>query len=142
VADAARRGAGPSFSLTGNARTGENIVVCWQAGEWSGEVQSVVRERQALDLGHGIGYIGGEDDPVGLALKALGIELEPLADLTPATLARYRALLVGREAHEKNYAGPAGSRRGAARLRAGGRLAGADPAPGLKLAGLMAARRR
>lgn len=97
--------AGPTFSLTGNARTGENIVVCWQAGEWSGEVQSVVRERQALDLGDGIGYIGGEDDPVGLALKALGIELEPVADLTPATLARYSALLVGREAHEKNYAG-------------------------------------
>jgi hypothetical protein len=52
-----------------------------------------------------VGYIGGDDDPVGLALTALGIGLEPLTDLTPATLGRYRALLVGREAHEKNYLG-------------------------------------
>lgn len=97
--------AGPSFILTGAARTGEPIVVRWQAGEWSDEVRTTVRERLALDLGAGVGYVGGDDDPVGQALQALGIELEPLADLTPATLGRYRALLVGREAHEKNYLG-------------------------------------
>ncbi|MFO8079608.1 MAG: hypothetical protein R6V07_04800, partial [Armatimonadota bacterium] len=91
-------GAAPNFVLTGEAKTGDPIVVRWQAGEWSGEVEATVRERHALDLGRGVGYIGGDDDPVGLALTALSIDVEPLEDLTPETLGRYRALLVGREA--------------------------------------------
>ncbi|MFW6155976.1 MAG: hypothetical protein ACOC7J_01545, partial [Armatimonadota bacterium] len=86
--------AGPSFVLSGEAKTGDPIVIRWQAGEWSGEVEATVRERQALDLGRDVGYIGGEDDPVGLALKALSIDVEPLEDLAPETLGRYGALLV------------------------------------------------
>jgi hypothetical protein len=98
-------GAGPSFILTGAARTGDEIRVRWHTGEWSDEIRVTVRERQALTPGQNVGYIGGEDDTVGAALAALGIDLEPLEDLTTATLERYGALLVGREAHEKNYLG-------------------------------------
>ena len=42
---------------------------------------------------------------MGAALRALGIDLKPLADLAPATLASYRGLIVEREAHEKNLLG-------------------------------------
>lgn len=96
---------GPGFVLSGQARTGDVIVVHWRAGEWRGELQTTVRVHQPMTLGQGLGYVGGDDDPVGLALRTLGLRLEPLADLTPATLQHYRALLIGREAHEKNYLG-------------------------------------
>jgi len=106
-----RRGAalGPAFVITGQAKQGQEVRVRWTAGEWRGEFTAVVHLRQSLELGDAVGYVGGGDDTVGLALKTLGIKLKPLPDLSPATLAQFRALVVGREAHEKNYLGIRGA---------------------------------
>ena len=43
--------------------------------------------------------------PTGEALAALGMDLPTLPDLRPETVADYGALIVGAEAHEKNFAG-------------------------------------
>jgi hypothetical protein len=96
---------GPAFRISGAAKTGEAITVRWSAGKWSGEVSTVVHVREAIAVGEGIGYVGGNVGPVGTALRALGIDVQPLADLQAATLAGYRGLIIEREAHEKNLLG-------------------------------------
>ena len=94
-----------AFRISGQGRTGDRITVRWSAGEWSGELSTLVRMRQAIETGEGLGYVGADGDPVGAALRALGLDLQPLPDLRPATLAKFRALIIGREAHEKNFLG-------------------------------------
>ncbi len=93
----------PVFRITGQAPDGAEVVVRWQAGEWQGDLTAAVHTRKAMEVGVGVGYVGDDQDPVGLALRTLGLRLEPLADLSPTTLAKYRALIIGREAHEKNF---------------------------------------
>ncbi|HUS80058.1 MAG TPA: hypothetical protein VM283_02245, partial [Armatimonadota bacterium] len=96
---------GPEFTITGQAAAGEPITVHWTAGQWQGDLTATVHLRQPIELGQGIGYVGDADDTVGQALGTLGINLPALPDLKAETLAGYRALLVGREAHEKNFLG-------------------------------------
>jgi hypothetical protein len=115
--------ASPAIRITGTAVDGAVVKVRYSAGEWSGVLSAVVRRGEALKL-DSIGYVGWADDPVGKALGAMGIELPRLPDLEPKTLASYRALLVGSEAHEKRAAGlPANAKRLLDFVHAGGRVA-------------------
>jgi hypothetical protein len=98
-------GRGPAFRLTGAAKTGEKLRVRLRVGDTEGEAEVVVRVSERIALGDAVGYIGGEGDPLGAALEKLGMPLPMLPDLEPATLAGYRALLVGCEGHEKNFVG-------------------------------------
>jgi len=116
--------ASPAITITGSAPDGATVKVRFAAGKSSGVLKAVVRRGEALKLDGGTGYIGWSDDPVGKALKAMGIELPWLPNLEAKTLARYRALLVGSEAHEKHAAGlPANATRLLDFVRAGGRMA-------------------
>ncbi|MCD6360535.1 MAG: hypothetical protein J7M38_06665, partial [Armatimonadetes bacterium] len=94
---------GAEFHISGQAREGAPIRLRWKAGEFGGELTATAHPRRAVAVGEGIGYVGDETDSVGRALRTLGIDIEALPDLTPGTLAGCRALLIGREAHEKNY---------------------------------------
>jgi len=87
------------------AKTGDTLSVRYRVGDVEGEAEVAVRVPERLELGNALGYVGGEGDPLGAALEKLGISLPMLPDLEPGTLAGYRALLVGCEAHEKNFAG-------------------------------------
>ncbi|MGI5819102.1 MAG: hypothetical protein ACOX9R_13515 [Armatimonadota bacterium] len=93
----------PVIRLSGDA-TGE-VRVRYAAGEIEGELTATLRPASGLALGEGVGMITGEGDPVAQALGRLGIELAALPDLDAVTLGGYHALLVGSEAHSKDFAG-------------------------------------
>ncbi|MGI5820005.1 MAG: hypothetical protein ACOX9R_18120 [Armatimonadota bacterium] len=95
----------PAFRLAGQPPTGSTVTVRYTAGEWSGETTATFREPRAVEPGEGVGYVGGPDDPTGQALRVLGVELPALDDLSAETLSAYGGLIVGSEAHEKNYGG-------------------------------------
>ena len=77
----------------------------YRVGESEGTLSATLRPARPIEIGDAVGMITGPEEPVGLALAELGIEVEALPDLRPETLARYRALLVGSEAHEKDLCG-------------------------------------
>lgn len=114
----------PTVKVSGALAAAASLKLRLKVGETSREVTVSVRPAQALTLGAKLGYIGAEGDPLGKALQQLGKRPPLLADLSPATLSQYRALLVGCEALDKDYAG---LRRDAARLldfaHAGGKVA-------------------
>lgn len=93
------------FSLSGKAKAGETVRVRYQIGQAQGETQVAVRPAEVLKLSNGLGYLGNDDDPVGKAMRQMGRSLTALPDISPQTLARCGALIVGTEAHQKNYAG-------------------------------------
>ncbi len=93
----------PPFLLTGQPEPGSTVTVRYSAGEWEGEVRSTFREARALEIGDAIGYVGGPEDPTGQALEIMGFELPLLEELSADTLSDYSGLVVGSEAHEKNF---------------------------------------
>ncbi|MGM0494223.1 MAG: hypothetical protein ACQER1_14930, partial [Armatimonadota bacterium] len=95
----------PAFRVIGTPPAGGTVRVKYAAGEWEGELSATFREATALRLGDSIGYVGAPDDPTGEALSILGFDLPLLEDLSPDTLSSFRGLIVGSEAHEKNYGG-------------------------------------
>ena len=114
---------GPRFRISGRAGAGGSVQLRWRAGQWSGELAASVLQAEELKLGDEVGYVGGDEDPVGLALRTMGVDLPRLPDLEPTTLAGYRALLVGSEAHEKGFAGlPRNATHLIDFARAGGRV--------------------
>ncbi len=94
---------GPGFAISGTV-AGE-VQVRYRVGESEGVFTATLRPARQIEIGDAVGMITGPEEPVGLALAELGIEVEALPDLRPETLARYRALLVGSEAHEKDLCG-------------------------------------
>ena len=113
----------PTFRITGAAPDGEEVTVRYEIAQWRGELTATVCNSRPLKLGAEVGYVGGKEDPVGLALQSLGAELKPVPDLRPETLSRCRALLVGSEAHEKGFAGlPRNAHRLLDFVRSGGRV--------------------
>jgi len=94
---------GPAFALTG-AGEGQVAVRC-RAAETEETLTASLRAQRHIEVGEGLAIVSGEDDTVAAALGRLGIDIEPVADLSPETLAEYGALLVGREGHEKDYGG-------------------------------------
>ena len=113
----------PPMRVSGKAAAGGRLRLHWRAGQWSGEHTARLVPAENLTLGSRVGYVGGDADPVGLALQSQGVELPRLTDLEPATLAGYRALLVGSEAHQKGFAGlPRNATRLIDFARAGGRV--------------------
>ena len=52
-----------------------------------------------------VGWITDGKDPLALAAKALGRTVDPIADLGKADLEHYGTIVLGAEAHEKNFAG-------------------------------------
>jgi hypothetical protein len=115
----------PPFDLRCSPDADGSVVkIAYQVGDASGtcEVRITVGER--LRLGDRVGYVGGPEDPVGLALRTLGITLLPIERLEPDALRNVHSLLVGSEAHEKGYGGlPALSRHILDFVHAGGRVA-------------------
>lgn len=113
----------PLFRLSGTSEEGAVLCVRYRVGEQSGECKARVLLGKAIAVGDGVGYVGGADEPVGQALGSMGVTLASVPDLSPETLARYGALLVGSEAHEKGFAGlPASAAALLDFVRAGGRL--------------------
>jgi len=114
----------PAFKIMGAAQDGEPVTLRYTIAQWRGELTAQVCNSRSLELGTEVGYVGGKEDPVGLALQSLGAELEPVSDLRAETLSAYRALLVGSEAHEKGFAGlPKNAHRLLDFVRSGGRVA-------------------
>ena len=93
------------FHLRGTAAPGAVLKLECKVGEARSEVTVALRPAEKLALGAALGYVGSADDAVGRALAKLGRSAPRLDDLRPATLASYGALLVGAEAHAKDYAG-------------------------------------
>lgn len=92
------------FSLRGEAATGQVVRLRWRIGEYEGEAEVSVQAAGEVALGEAVGYVGAPGDPTGQALQALGLDLPTLPDLRPETVAGFRALVVGAEAHEKDFA--------------------------------------
>ncbi|MCK5804857.1 MAG: hypothetical protein KAI66_18610, partial [Lentisphaeria bacterium] len=121
----AARGAttSPVITFTGAADAGAAIELECRVGKQVSTRTLRIVHAEQLFLGEGVGIVTAPADPVGLALKALGCQLTPLPDLKPETLARYRSILVGSEAHEKHYAGlPESAARLVDFARSGGRV--------------------
>lgn len=55
--------------------------------------------------GTATGWITDAKDPLALAAQALGVTVASIADLAKADLSTYGTIVLGDEAHEKNYAG-------------------------------------
>jgi len=96
-------GLGPAFAISGPG-AGE-VTVRYRVGETEGTLTATLRPARTTAIGEGVGYVGGAEEPVGLALRELGIEPAALPDLRAETLAGYGALLVGSEAHDKDLCG-------------------------------------
>lgn len=94
---------GPAFSLTG-AGEGQ-VTVRYRVHETEGTLTARPRAGRRIDIGDAVGLVTGEEDPVAAALGEIGVELPALPDLSAATLAGYGALLIGSEAHEKDFCG-------------------------------------
>ncbi|MGC9320344.1 MAG: hypothetical protein ACP5KN_20090, partial [Armatimonadota bacterium] len=95
--------AGPAFSLTGTA--GGQVTVRYRVHETEGTLTARLREERIIEIGDSVGLVTGKEDPVAAALEELGIELPALPNVSPETLAGYKALLIGSEAHEKDFCG-------------------------------------
>jgi len=112
------------LKVSGAPTDGKPVRLQVTVGETTREVTVGVRAPQPLKLGDRLGYIGADADPLGQALQEMGKRPPPLPDLSPATLSSYRALIVGCEALDKDFAG---LRANAARLldfvHAGGKVA-------------------
>ncbi|MFP4250166.1 MAG: hypothetical protein ACLFU7_10940 [Armatimonadota bacterium] len=93
----------PTVRLTGDA-AGE-VRVRYDVGGVEGELSATTRPARALTLGDGVGFVTGEGDPVASALGQLEIDLSRVEDLSEDTLTSFNALLLGAEAHSKDYAG-------------------------------------
>ncbi|MFW5868296.1 MAG: hypothetical protein ACOCX2_10800, partial [Armatimonadota bacterium] len=93
----------PTVRLTGDA-VGE-IRVRYEVAGVAGELSATTRPAQALTLGDGVAIVTGEGDPVASALGQLGVELPEASALSAQALGEYRGLLVGAEAHSKDFAG-------------------------------------
>ncbi|MGD9497849.1 MAG: hypothetical protein AB7Y46_16220, partial [Armatimonadota bacterium] len=94
---------GPTIAISSAS---EGLVrVRYRVGESEGTLQATLRPARQIEIGDRVGMITGPEEPVGKALAALGVEVEALPDLRPETLAGYKALLVGSEAHEKDLCG-------------------------------------
>ncbi len=93
----------PTIQLTGNGQ-GE-IKLRYTAGETEGTLSARTRHARDLAIGEGLALLTGEGDPVAGALVQMGVELPTVAELTPQVLANYDALLVGSEAHYKDFGG-------------------------------------
>ncbi|MFW5868994.1 MAG: hypothetical protein ACOCX2_14310, partial [Armatimonadota bacterium] len=93
----------PAIHLTGEG-AGE-VKLRYRAGDIEGALSATTRRARELPLGDGVALLTGEGDPVAQALSQMGVELPAVAELTPAALGEYDALLVGAEAHSKDFAG-------------------------------------
>ncbi|MGC9318851.1 MAG: hypothetical protein ACP5KN_12540 [Armatimonadota bacterium] len=104
----ARRGRhqSPEFRLSGTLAEETSVTVQWQIGlGWEGARQALLTPGVAVGAGAKVGYIGGADDPLGLALLALGFDAQGVESVAGEALQGFDALLVGCEAHYKNFAG-------------------------------------
>ena len=99
------RGFGPAFRVEGtlNKPSGE-IKIAYQAGKTHGRATVPCRALADMPIGKEVGYVGGEGDPLGRALRAMKIDLPALSDVRADALSRFAALVIGCEAHHKNFA--------------------------------------
>ena len=56
-------------------------------------------------VGNAIGWVSAPKDHLAVAAGAVGIEAVAVSDVAKADLSRFGAIVLGAEAHEKNYAG-------------------------------------
>ncbi|MFW6156240.1 MAG: hypothetical protein ACOC7J_02885, partial [Armatimonadota bacterium] len=93
----------PTIHLTGEG--GGEVKLRYRAGDIEDTLSATTRRAQELTLGDGVALVTGEGDPVAGALAEVGVELPAVPQLTPEVLGAYDALLVGSEAHSKDFAG-------------------------------------
>ncbi|MBD3293147.1 MAG: hypothetical protein GF393_09500 [Armatimonadia bacterium] len=99
------RSQSPSISLSGTVDAEMPVTIRWQIGKgWQGEAQTILAPGEPLDAGGRVGYITGEGDPLALALPAIGFG-PPVVDRITGDLSDFDALIVGCEAHMKNFGG-------------------------------------
>jgi hypothetical protein len=111
------------LTLQGTAPAGATFTLKAGAGGTVTEGKVTLRMPEKLKLGTQIGYVGGSQDPFGQALQMLKRTYPAVADLQPATLAGYRALILGGEAHTKGYGGlPVNAHRLLDFIYSGGRV--------------------
>ncbi|MGI5818538.1 MAG: hypothetical protein ACOX9R_10640 [Armatimonadota bacterium] len=96
----------PPIRLRGTVEAETPITIRWQIGRaWEGTGEAILEPGGGVAVDDRVGYIGGEGDPLALALLAIGFDPPRVSAITDARLDRFSGLVVGCEAHAKNYAG-------------------------------------
>ena len=99
------RACGPAFRVEGKlGKPNGEIKIAYRAGKTQGTATIPCRALAAVPIGKGLGYVGGEGDPLGRALSGMKIDLPALDDVRADALSRFAALIIGCEAHHKNFA--------------------------------------
>ena len=119
------RSQSPPITLRGTVAEETPVTIRWRIGKgWQGEVQAVLEPGQGVQTDGRVGYVGGEGDPLLLAFLAIGYDPPHVASIADDDLDRFDALVVGCEAHSKNFAGLADApERLIDFIRAGGNVA-------------------
>jgi hypothetical protein len=100
------RSQSPSITLSGRVEADTPVTIRWQIGEgWEGAETVLLAPGEGVQTGGRVGYVGGDGDPLLLALLAIGFDPPRVGDIATADLGRFDGLIVGCEAHAKNFAG-------------------------------------
>ncbi len=122
-----RRGSNqsPPIRLLGTVEEETPITIRWQVGDgWEGRAEAVLAPEEDIATGGRVGYVTGEGDPLALAFAAINFSPPRVSSITDADLDGFDAIVVGCEAHSKNFAGLADEpERLLDFLRAGGNVA-------------------
>lgn len=102
--------AGPAITITApaDARAGDRqtVAVRVKLGNQITEVGVTATVVEPRTLGDRIGWVTGDGDPLRIAAEGLGVKPQPIADLRAAAnphLEQYKTIIVGSEAHTKNF---------------------------------------
>ena len=99
----AGRSTGPVLHVKGAPGPRSHIDLTFRSGKTRGKATVPLRTPASVAFGQGLAYVGAADDPLGRALRAIGVTLPAVEDVRGDGLSRYAALIIGCEAHEKNH---------------------------------------
>jgi len=96
---------GPEIHIRAPAKPGVVVLpVTVTVGEKTEERELRIEAiAPAASIGKGTGWISGTKDPLQVAAKAMDIPISPILYLDKEDLSQYGTIILGSEAHEKNF---------------------------------------